>query len=249
MISPFARIFTSYAYEVIDTAFDEDLLDSATGGNPGDPLFGALDRGRHIESRVSPTVVYNTVDNPFAPRNGMRITATFEVAGRPARRHDRLHPARRRSHPLHSAHAPHRVRPARAGRPGPPLRQHRQPALLPPLLPRRRNADPRRRHPHGRTARLRSGGRSAATSSCCSTRSTTSTSPAWCARSSSTTRARPTRRAIRSTSATLRTSSGVEMRVMMPVMNVPLRFIYAWNLYRDTFQPARTFKFAVGTTF
>jgi hypothetical protein len=36
---------------------------------------------------------------------------------------------------------------------------------------------------------------------------------------------------------------------MMPVMNVPLRFIYAWNLYRDTFQPARTFKFAVGTTF
>jgi hypothetical protein len=30
---------------------------------------------------------------------------------------------------------------------------------------------------------------------------------------------------------------------------VPFRLIYAWNAYRDTFQPARTFKFAVGTTF
>ena len=47
----------------------------------------------------------------------------------------------------------------------------------------------------------------------------------------------------------LRTSSGVEMRVMMPVMNVPFRFIYAWNVYRDTFQPKRAFKFTVGTTF
>ena len=32
-------------------------------------------------------------------------------------------------------------------------------------------------------------------------------------------------------------------------MNVPFRLIYAWNIYRDTFQPARAFKFAVGTTF
>jgi outer membrane protein insertion porin family len=47
----------------------------------------------------------------------------------------------------------------------------------------------------------------------------------------------------------LRTSSGVEVRFMMPVLNVPFRLIYAWNVYRDTFQPARGFKFAVGTTF
>ena len=47
----------------------------------------------------------------------------------------------------------------------------------------------------------------------------------------------------------LRTSSGVELRVVMPMLNVPFRLIYAWNVYRDTFQPARTFKFAVGTTF
>jgi len=41
----------------------------------------------------------------------------------------------------------------------------------------------------------------------------------------------------------------VELRVIVPMLNVPFRLIYAWNTYRDVFQPARTFKFAVGTTF
>lgn len=47
----------------------------------------------------------------------------------------------------------------------------------------------------------------------------------------------------------LRTSTGAELRVTLPVIGVPFRLIYAWNIYRDTSQPARTFKFAVGTTF
>lgn len=47
----------------------------------------------------------------------------------------------------------------------------------------------------------------------------------------------------------LRTSSGFEARVTLPVINVPFRLIYFWNVYRDSFQPARGFKFAVGTTF
>ena len=42
----------------------------------------------------------------------------------------------------------------------------------------------------------------------------------------------------------LRTSSGVELRMVMPMLNVPFRLIYAWNVYRDTFQPARALKFA-----
>jgi outer membrane protein insertion porin family len=49
--------------------------------------------------------------------------------------------------------------------------------------------------------------------------------------------------------AQLRTSSGIEFRMVMPMLNVPFRLIYAWNVYRDTFQPARALKFAVGTTF
>jgi outer membrane protein insertion porin family len=47
----------------------------------------------------------------------------------------------------------------------------------------------------------------------------------------------------------LRTSTGAELRFIMPVLNVPFRLIYAWNPNRDAFQPKSTFKFAVGTTF
>lgn len=47
----------------------------------------------------------------------------------------------------------------------------------------------------------------------------------------------------------LRTSSGFEARITLPVINVPFRLIYFWNIYRDSFQPARGFKFAVGSTF
>jgi outer membrane protein insertion porin family len=47
----------------------------------------------------------------------------------------------------------------------------------------------------------------------------------------------------------LRTSSGAELRVVLPVFNMPFRLIYAWNTYRDAFQPSRAFRFAVGTTF
>ena len=47
----------------------------------------------------------------------------------------------------------------------------------------------------------------------------------------------------------LQKSTGVELRVLMPLLNVPLRLIYAWNLNREPFQPVRAFKFAIGTTF
>jgi len=47
----------------------------------------------------------------------------------------------------------------------------------------------------------------------------------------------------------LRTSTGAEIRFIMPVLNVPFRLIYAINPHRDAFQPRSTFKFAVGTTF
>jgi outer membrane protein insertion porin family len=53
-----------------------------------------------------------------------------------------------------------------------------------------------------------------------------------------------------------KTSTGVELRFFMPVLNVPFRLIYAFNPQRgnvldNNFQPAKssTFRFAVGTTF
>jgi outer membrane protein insertion porin family len=64
-----------------------------------------------------------------------------------------------------------------------------------------------------------------------------------------------TTRVIGKTSA-FKTSTGIELRFFMPVLNVPFRLIYAFNPQRagvldDHFQPAKSknFRFAVGTTF
>jgi outer membrane protein insertion porin family len=53
-----------------------------------------------------------------------------------------------------------------------------------------------------------------------------------------------------------KTSTGVELRFFMPVLNVPFRLIYAWNPQRvgvldNNLRPAKSavFRFAVGTTF
>ncbi len=53
-----------------------------------------------------------------------------------------------------------------------------------------------------------------------------------------------------------KTSTGVEFRFFMPMLNIPFRLIYAWNLQRDGVyndrlveQEASGFRFAVGTTF
>jgi len=58
------------------------------------------------------------------------------------------------------------------------------------------------------------------------------------------------------TVSAFKTSTGVELRFFMPVLNVPFRLIYAWNPQRagvldNNLQPAKdkVFRFAVGTTF
>lgn len=76
----FSRLYATYGYEVIDTlagAAVEELL--ATASTTSGLLF--LDEGRHIQSSISPSVVHNTVDNPYAPRSGMRLTASCQYAG------------------------------------------------------------------------------------------------------------------------------------------------------------------------
>ena len=52
------------------------------------------------------------------------------------------------------------------------------------------------------------------------------------------------------------TSTGVELRFFIPMLNVPFRLIYAWNpqyesVYNDRYQQQEqtVFRFAVGTTF
>jgi outer membrane protein insertion porin family len=81
----FSRVFLNYAYEIVDIAPAQ--LD------PDDPLnfstptindsFLIEDYGKRRESRLSPSVVYNTVDSPFTPRSGMKLTASGQITGGP----------------------------------------------------------------------------------------------------------------------------------------------------------------------
>jgi outer membrane protein insertion porin family len=61
--------------------------------DPNDPLnfstpaisdsFFIEDFGKRRESRLSPSVVYNTVDNPYTPRRGMKLSLSGQVTGGP----------------------------------------------------------------------------------------------------------------------------------------------------------------------
>src|SRR5262249_20589761 len=96
----FSHAYLNYTYEVIDVSISDDLLASngsssssssqasdstpatPSSSNAGLPLFNPyLDSGRHIDSRIMPTFVFNTVDNPITAHSGRRVTASVQVAG------------------------------------------------------------------------------------------------------------------------------------------------------------------------
>ena len=94
LVGKWSRAFLNYTYEVIklSEANASDLYyNSIYGGTSGggvqygpayDPLLMG-DYGQRKESRITPNIVYNTVDNPFSPRRGMRHTLTMQFTGGP----------------------------------------------------------------------------------------------------------------------------------------------------------------------
>jgi len=91
-VGKWSRAFLNYAYEVIKiTEVDASEINNNNPFYPGygggyggryDPLlFGDL--GRRKESRITPNLLYNTVNNPWTPTRGMRHTATLQIAGGP----------------------------------------------------------------------------------------------------------------------------------------------------------------------
>ena len=261
LVGKWSRAFLNYTYEVIklSEADPADLTDpfySGAGGINYGPQYDPLlygDFGKRTESRITPNLVYNTVDSPFTPRAGMRHTATFMFAGGPLGGNGQLLPAQPRVDHL-PARAPQDVARACA---------RRRPSSSPSGTPRCCRSTSatswaaRRRcaaTPSARSApSTRRGARSAATSSPSSTPSTTSTCSARCAPCSSSTPARRTSRSRTFSFDDFRISTGAEVRFIMPVLNVPFRLIYAFNPNRTPYEmlyvPYSTFKFAVGTTF
>ena len=75
----FTRGFVTYGYEVVDTAATTELEQTLEEDSANAAFL--LAEGRHIESTLTPSLVYNTVDNPFTPRNGMRLTGRYQYAG------------------------------------------------------------------------------------------------------------------------------------------------------------------------
>jgi outer membrane protein insertion porin family len=240
----FTRGFVSYGYEVIDTAAAGSLRDALASGSSLSALL--LDEGRHTESSITPSIVHSTVDNPFAPRRGTRLTARYQYAGGllggtsdfikpdleaivyvPVTRRTALGVRAQAGWILnYGSELPYYQRYFLGGETqirGVDIR------TVGPL-----NGDNVALGgtkfvlfnaeyyydvmPQVRALLFHDAGQAFDESHAIDLRQ-------------------------------LRTSSGAELRVTLPVIGVPFRLIYAWNVYRDTFQPARTFKFAVGTTF
>jgi outer membrane protein insertion porin family len=245
----FLRAFGGYSYEVIDSSVRDGLFEGQTGGVAGDPLFSSLlDQGRHIESRINPTLIYNTVDSPLFPRRGMRLTASYQVSG------GLLGGTVDSINPEGEAvlYIPHLKRTAFGLRAQSGwVRPYADTTDLPYYRRYFLGGETQIRGVNIRTvgpldAQNRAlGGNKFVLFNAEYYIDITRSLRALVFHDAGQAFSEEQRINLRE----LRTSSGVEVRFLMPVMNVPFRLIYAWNVYRDVFQPARGFKFAVGTTF
>ncbi len=249
----FTRLFAGYTYEVVETSGIANLLNgtttSLTSSTTGQPVFAPFTSdGRHPESRITPSLVYNTVDNPFTPRKGRRLTGNVAVAGGPLGGGvDYFKPdVEAVLYIPHTRHTSLGLRGEAAW-----ITPFGDTTLLPYYQRFFLGGETQIRGVNVRTVgpvdiknQLIGGnkfvlfnaeyyfdiggplrflffydaGQAFAEGHNLNLRD-------------------------------LRTSTGAELRFVMPVLNVPFRLIYAFNLSRDAWQPAHAFKFAVGTTF
>jgi len=82
--SGFTRAFLNYSYErvkvtEISQAYTDPLVLQQNPFLADSLLIGS--NGERIISKVSPSIIYNTVDNPIFPTSGKRFTATIDLAG------------------------------------------------------------------------------------------------------------------------------------------------------------------------
>jgi outer membrane protein insertion porin family len=247
---PFARLFFGYGYEVIDTALSQSLLnDLDDSASVGVPVFNPfLDEGRHTESRVTPSFMYNTVNHPFAPRSGMKVSLSLPVAGSVlGGTFNYVKPE------LETVfYLPHTRRTALGLRfNGGFVRPFGSTTQLPYYNRyflggenQIRGVDIRTVGPTDSQNRAIGGDKFVLFNA---EYYFDLFGPVRALVFHDAGQAYSERQRLDLTR--MRTSSGVEVRMLMPMLNVPFRLIYAWNTYRDSFQKPRTFKFAVGTTF
>ncbi len=259
-VSRFSRAFASYSYQIVDLyGVDEQALErlrdaSTTGdGSIGAPaidpelLQGSL--GRRYESRITPSWVRNTVDNPFLPRSGTRITASFQYTGGPLGGSVNYYRPT-----LESVYYRPFGRKMAIGLRG-------EVAYTRPFGETREIPYYQRYFLGGETQIRGYNARTVSPQDPATNTAVGGNKYALFNAEYYFDLFGPVRFLLFFDAGeayaegqgfywkTLRTSTGAELRFVMPVLNVPFRLIYAYNANRDYFQPKTAFKFAVGTTF
>ena len=253
----FMRGYLNYTYEVIDVDISDELLAStgsaatttSSGAVAGTPLFNPyLDKGRHIDSRIAPTVVYNTVDSPITAHSGMRITGNLQLASQALRgSYSYLKPELEVVLYLPTSR---RTGFGLRGNSG-LLHTYGDTTAVPYYLryflggeTQIRGTDIRTVGPLDESNRALGGNKFLLFNA---EYYLDLFGPVRLLAYHDAGQAFDESHGF--SFRDFRTSSGGELRVFLPLLNVPMRLIYFVNIYRDTFQPYRGFKFAVGTTF
>lgn len=80
----FSRFFLGYTYEVVKISIGSvDTSNPLSAVTPVVSRFFLQDAGTRHLSQLTPSIVYNTVDNPYTPRSGKKLTLAFGAAGGP----------------------------------------------------------------------------------------------------------------------------------------------------------------------
>jgi outer membrane protein insertion porin family len=83
-LASFSRAFMSYSYERVGISNLNPAYTDPELANTNPFLADALllgSNGKRTISKVSPSLVHNTVDNPIFPTSGRRFTVSFDLAG------------------------------------------------------------------------------------------------------------------------------------------------------------------------
>lgn len=252
-VSRFSRLFANYAYEVVN--IDELPPEyQVTPVDPGTTPVQYIDYGERRESRIGPSYVYNTVDNPWSPRSGSKLTVGAVVAGGPlGGTLDYFRPTLEVI-----KYVPHLRRTALGLRFETAwIQQYGDTESLPYYLRFRLGGETQVRGYNNQTIGpvdysvnppLSLGGNKYLLFNAEYYVDVVGPLRALLFFDAGQAYLDSESIALKD----LRISTGVEMRFLMPVLNVPFRLIYAFNPNRDPrdrYTPSSTFKFAVGTTF